>query len=63
MAYYLTRPCAIQSNKTMYYSGSGRWSDNSATKQTYDTQTELESMMANPDGLNGGWRNATIVEE
>jgi hypothetical protein len=47
----------------MYYSGSGRWSDDSAKKQTYDTQTELESMMANPDGLNGGWRNATIVEE
>ena len=63
MAYYLTRPCAIQPNKVMYYSGNGKWSDNSALKQTYDTKAEVDTMIDNTDYLNGGFKNATVVEE
>ena len=63
MAYYLTRPCAIQPNKTLYYKGFGCWSDRSEYKKLYDSRAELDSMMDNPDGTNGGWRNATVVEE
>tara|TARA_R100001443_G_scaffold87337_1_gene93858 strand:- start:1171 stop:1314 length:144 start_codon:yes stop_codon:yes gene_type:complete len=47
----------------MYYSGNMKWSDNSALKQTYDTKAEVDTMIDNSDYLNGGFKNATVVEE
>ena len=63
MAYYLTRPCAIQPNKTMYYKGFGCWTDRFELKETYNDRTYLDGLIENKDGLTGGFKKATVVEE
>ena len=61
MAFYITRPGKLD-GRTMYYHGGNRWSDESVGKMTYDTREEVEALIANPDGKNGGFANTTIVE-
>lgn len=63
MAYYITRPKALNPSEVVYYTGGNHWSDNSADKATYNTQTKANNVISNADGKNGGFANAIVVEE
>ena len=62
MAYYLTKQSLIQSSKTMYYTGDGRWSDDISDKKNYPTRGPLDEWIANDDNKSGGFKNATVVK-
>jgi len=62
MAYYLTKPCLIQSSKTLYYTGDSVWSDDILDKKNFPTRGPLDTLIANVDGKSGGFKNATVVE-
>jgi len=62
MAYYITRPEALNPSKVVYYTGGNTWSDNSDNKATF-TESEANQIILNPDGKNGGFANATVVSE
>ena len=64
MAFYIQRPSGLDPNVTVYYTGVGRrWSDDPSDKKSWDNNTDPANLMHNPDGTNGGWSTATIVEE
>jgi len=62
MAYYLTKPCLIQSSKTLYFTGGNTWSDDISDKKNFPTRDPLDAKIANADGKSGGFKNATVVE-
>lgn len=61
MAYYLTKPCSIQSSKTLYFTGNSTWSDDISDKKNFSTRGPLDQKIANADGKSGGFKNATVV--
>ena len=61
MAYHITRPEAIDSSKTVYYTGGNVWSDNPSLKKSYSSKAKANAVMVNPDGKNGGFKNAIVV--
>jgi len=63
MAFHIQKPSAINPSVTVYYVKKGHWSDNPAQKKTWASNTSPTNLMVNPDGKNGGWERATIVEE
>lgn len=63
MAYYLTKQSLIQSSKTMYCTGDGRWSDQVSEKVTFATRDGLDQKIVNVDRMSGGFKNTTVVEE
>tara|TARA_R100000030_G_scaffold32036_1_gene23594 strand:- start:417 stop:608 length:192 start_codon:yes stop_codon:yes gene_type:complete len=63
MAFHIQKPSVILPGKTVYYTGTSSWSDNPSDKKTWSSKTTPTNLMKNPDGKNGGWTGATIVEE
>ena len=67
MAFHISRKSPVDSSKTVYYvkksGGNAHWSDNYSDRKTWTTRTSPTNLMVNPDGKNGGWERAIIVEE
>ena len=63
MAFHIQKPSVLGTGKTVYYTGDKNWSDDPADKKTWSTSTTPTNLMNNPDGTNGGWNDATVVEE
>ena len=63
MAFHIQRPQAIDKTKNVYYVKKHHWSDDYSDRKTWTTNTTPTNLMKNPDGTNGGWEGATIVEE
>ena len=63
MAFHIQKPSAVESGKTVYYTGNRVWSENPSDKKTWSTSTTPTNLMVNTDGTNGGWSGATVVEE
>ena len=63
MAFHIEKPSAMNPSVTVYYVKKSHWSDDPAQKKTWASSTSPTNLMANPDGTNGGWKGATIVEE
>ena len=63
MAFHIQKPSAIEAGKTVYYTGDRVWSDDPSEKKTWDNSTTPTNLMVNPNGENGGWNGATVVEE
>ena len=63
MAFHIQKPQAIDNSKVVYYVKKHHWSDDYSERKTWSTNTSPTNLMANPDGKNGGWEGATIVEE
>ena len=61
MAFYITRSARLD-GRTVYYHGGNRWSDKSVGRMNYDTKAEADALLVNPDGKNGGFQGATVVE-
>jgi len=62
MAYYITKPSAIDKTITVYWTGGNQWSDKIGDKKSLSTKAKAEAIVANPDGKNGGFDNTTIVK-
>ena len=64
MAYHIKKNSVILgAAKTVYYKGESRWTDTYADRKSYSTKSSADAEIANPDGKNGGWTNATVVSE
>lgn len=63
MAYYIRRPSALDPSKYVYWTGGHHWSDNPNLKSLLATLILAQAKINNPDGRNGGWSRAQIVEE
>jgi|TARA_B100002019_G_C21048178_1_gene487869 hypothetical protein len=63
MPYHIKKPSILNSSVTLYYAGNRRWVDEFAQRVQYDTETEANTLMNNPDGKNGGWTGASVVSE
>tara|TARA_Y100000004_G_scaffold183660_1_gene231760 strand:- start:861 stop:1052 length:192 start_codon:yes stop_codon:yes gene_type:complete len=63
MPYHIKKPSILNSSVTLYYAGNRRWVDEFAQRVQYDTETEANALMNNPDGKNGGWTGASVVSE
>ena len=61
MAYHIKRPSTLKAGTTVYYTGGSNWTENYADRKVYDSNPT--SVVANTDGKNGGFSNATIVDE
>ena len=61
MAYHIKRPSTIKAGTNVYYTGGSNWSEDYADRKVYDDNPT--AVIANPDGKNGGFSNATIVDE
>ena len=62
MAFHIQRSSAINPNTLVYYVKNHHWTDDYSKRKTWATNTSPTNLMRNPDGKNGGWENATIVE-
>ena len=51
----------MNSQITVYYKGSNRWSDLYSERLVFDENPS--SLLENPDGKNGGFKNAIVVSE
>ena len=63
MAYHIEKPSSLNPGVTVYYVTKNHWSDNPDQRKSWTKRSSPTNLMANPDGKNGGWKNATIVEE
>lgn len=63
MPYHLKRPSQLNASVSVYYAGGRRWTDDYSQRVQYSTEAEINAMISNPDGMNGGWTNAVIVSE
>jgi len=62
-SFYIQRPQSIDKSKVAYYVKKHHWSDDYGERKTWATSTTPTNLMKNPDGKNGGWEGATVVEE
>ena len=63
MAFHIEKPSALNPDVTVYYVNKHHWTDNKDARKTWSTKTTPTNLMVNPDGKNGGWERATVVEE
>ena len=63
MAFHIQKTSAIDSSLVVYYVKQYHWSDNYDERKTWATRTSPTNLMVNPDGKNGGWERAIVVEE
>ena len=61
MAYHIKKPSVLKEGATVYYTGGSTWSEDSSDRKVYSDNPT--AVIANPDGKNGGFSNATIVDE
>jgi len=63
MAYHIKKTSALDSSKTVYFTGNAVWSDDITQRKTYANESAANAQIANPDGKNGGFTGCTIVSE
>ena len=61
MAYHIKRPSSLKAGTTVYHTGGRNWTEVYADRKVYSD--DPTSLLANEDGTNGGFSNATVVEE
>ena len=62
MAFHIQKPSVMIPGRTVYYTGTQSWSDDPVTRR-HGNIYYTTNLMVNPDGTNGGWTGATVVEE
>ena len=63
MAYHIKKTSALDSSKTVYFTGNAVWSDDNTQRKTYENESDANAQIANPDGKNGGFKGSTVVSE
>lgn len=61
MAYHIKRPSSLKAGTTVYHTGGRNWTEVYADRKVYSD--DPTSLLANEDGKNGGFSNATVVDE
>ena len=63
---YLIKKPGIPNNAgigDIYYTGGSLWDEDYANRKVYSAKATADARIANPDGTNGGFNNATVVSE
>jgi hypothetical protein len=47
----------------VYYVGGLQWDNTYANRKVYSSKATADARIANPDGTNGGFVNATVITE
>ena len=55
----LIKKVSALGNKTVYYVGGDRWSDDRSEAKSFANVDAANAVMVNTDGRNGGWTGAT----
>ena len=71
MAYHIKRPRPVESGDVYYKSDGDQWTGTYADRKQFSTEAQANAQMNNsikivngfPAKLNGGFANATVVEE
>lgn len=63
MPYHIKKASALMQSVEVYHVNADQWSDDFSERKIYDTEEEANATIANPDGTNGGFKNATVVSE
>ncbi len=63
MPYHIKRPNQLMPSIDVYYVGENRWSDNYSDRKIFSAKTKANAAIKNPDGKNGGFKNATVITE
>ena len=63
MPYHLKKPFKLNTSKNVYYASNKTWTETFADRTIYTTEAEINAMIANPNGKNGGFTGCTIVSE
>ena len=61
--YYIKKPSALISSIDVYHVDGDQWSDNFSERKVYASKASADAMLPNPDGTNGGFKNATVIKE
>ena len=61
MAYHIKRPSTLKAGTTVYHTGGSNWTETFGERKVYSDNPT--AVIANTDGTNGGFSNATIVSE
>ena len=61
MAFYITRP-SVTDGRTVYYHGDNHWDENPTGRKSFSTRDSATALFDNPDGKNGGFKTAVVVE-
>ena len=63
MAYYHIKKKASLTNNDVYYVGGVNWSDDYSKRQKWTSKAQVEAVLVNTDGTNGGFNFASWVKE
>ena len=63
MPYHIKKPRLLEPSNFVYWEGGNRWSDDFSKRKTYVNKTTADNKILNPDGTNGGFTGAVVVEE
>tara|TARA_B100002019_G_scaffold209999_1_gene182600 strand:- start:1912 stop:2106 length:195 start_codon:yes stop_codon:yes gene_type:complete len=61
--YHIKKPSALISSVEVYHAGGNQWSDDYSERKIYTSKAKADAMLPNPDGTNGGFKNATVIKE
>ena len=63
MPYHIKKTSELMPSVDVYYVGENRWSDNYSDRKIFTAKTKANAAIKNPDGKNGGFKNATVITE
>ena len=63
MAYHIKKARIFEPSNFIYWEGGDRWSDDFSKRKTYVNKATADNKILNPDGTNGGFTGAVVVEE
>ena len=61
--YHIQKSSVLDPSITVYYQKKGHWTETYSKRKKWTTSTTPTNLMANPDGTNGGFKGASVVEE
>jgi hypothetical protein len=62
MSYYIKRPSAIDSSKTVYYKGNYHWTENFDDRKKYTTKTKAVAETEPPVNASNPFDEAEVVK-
>tara|TARA_A100001234_G_scaffold199449_1_gene190822 strand:+ start:58 stop:255 length:198 start_codon:yes stop_codon:yes gene_type:complete len=61
--YHIKKSSALMPSVEVYHVADDQWSDDFSERKIYTSKASADAMLPNPDGTNGGFKNATVVKE
>ena len=61
--YHIKKSSALMPSNEVYHVDGDQWSDEYSERKVYTSKASADAMLPNPDGTNGGFKNATVIKE